>query len=316
MRPQRHRAACRLMAALALSFGLLHGPAGAAGNVTLNVAAIPIDPSANVYYALQQGYFQSAGLDVHIIPMTSGPAVVAAIASGSVDIGVSNVTSLAAARLHGIMLRFIAPAAITTPDTRTDLLLVPKDSPIQTAADLNGKTVAIGGIKSFQQVSASAWIDKHGGDAHTIKFIEVPFPEMGAALAAHRVDAAMTTEPFSSADLASARSLGQPLQAVATTYMLLGWAATDDWLRTHAESAARFATAMRQASRWANGHHKESAAILVKYTGIPQAVADKMARTAYGTDVTTALISPPVDASVRYGIIDKVVPSEDLIWHP
>ena len=316
MNKQRQCAAARFAAGLALAFGLLQASAGAADKVTLNVAAIPIDPSANVYYALEQGYFQNAGLDVRITPMTSGPAVVAAIASGAADIGVSNVTSLAAARLHGIPLRFIAAAAVTTPDTQTDLLMVPKDSTIQTGADLNGKTVAISGIKSFQQVSASAWIDKHGGDAHTVKFIEVPFPEMGAALDAHRIDAAMTTEPFSSADLATARSLGPALQSVAPTYMLLGWAATDDWLKTHADVAAKFATAMRQASQWANVHHKESAAILVKYTKITPAVAGRMARTAYGTEVTTALIAPPIDASVRYGIIDKAVPAEDLIWRP
>ena len=316
MNTQRYRGAARLAAVFTLAFGLLQASAGAADKITLNVAAIPIDPSANVYYALEQGYFQNAGLDVHITPMTSGPAVVAAIASGAADIGVSNVTSLAAARLHGIALRFLAAAAVTTPDTQTDLLLVPKDSTIQAGADLNGKTIAISGIKSFQQVSASAWIDKHGGDAHTIKFIEIPFPEMGAALDAHRIDAAMTTEPFSSADLATARSLGTALQSVAPTYMLLGWAATDDWLKAHADVAARFATAMRQASQWANGHHKESAAILVKYTKISQAVAEKMARTAYGTELTAAMISPPVDASLRYGIIDKAVPAADLIWRP
>ena len=316
MYSSRQRFIGTITAVAILTMAIFARQVNAAEKTVLNVAAIPIDPSANVYYALEQGYFQNAGLDVRITPMTSGPAVVGAVASGSDDIGFANVSSLAAAHLHGIPLRFIAAAAVATPDTRTDLMMVPKDSAARTGADLNGKTIAISGLKSFQQVSASAWIEKHGGDPRTVKFVEIPFPEMGAAMESHRVDAAMTTEPFSSADLTTARSLGPALQSVAPTYMLLGWVATDSWLKTHGEIAEKFASAIRQASQWANTHRKESAAILVKYTKITAAVAEAMARTTYGTEVTSAMISPPIEASVRYGIIDKSIPSDDLIWRP
>ncbi len=306
----------RIIGVTVLILGLVSGTARGADKQIVNVAAIPIDPSANVYYAIEQGYFDTVGLDVRVMPMTSGPAIVAAVASGAVDIGVSNVSSLAAARLHGIPIRFIAAAAVATPETRTDLIMVPKDSAVRIGSDLNGKTVAISGLKSFQQVSASAWIDKHGGDARTVKFVEVPFPEMGAAMEAHRVDAAMTTEPFSSANLATAHSLGPVLQAVAPNFMLLGWVASDTWLKAHSDIAQRYATAIRQASQWANTHRKESATILAKYTKMPPAVADAMARTTYGTELTPAMVSPALEASVRYGIIDKAMPSDDLIWRP
>jgi NitT/TauT family transport system substrate-binding protein len=286
----------------------------AADPIVLNVGALPVDTSAVVFYALDQGYFKDAGLDVHVQVMASGPVIAQAVAANAIDIGVANVATVAAARLRGVPLKFIAPAAIASEQTRTDLIMVSKDSPIQKAADLNGKTIALNGLKDLQQICAMAWVDKHGGDSKTLKFIEVPFPAMGGALDQKRVDAALPVEPFVSADKATARSLGDVLDGVGSRYMIVGWLASDAWLAAHADTAARFAAAIAKAAAWANSHEKESAAILVRNSKTDPATAATMARAIYGTRLEPALLQPVIDAAVKYGVIDKPVPVADLMW--
>ena len=286
----------------------------AAEPIVVNVGALPVDTSAVVFYAQDQGFFKDAGLDVHIQTMASGPVLAQAVAANAIDIGVANVATVASARLRGIGLKFIAPAAIASEQTRTDLIMVPKDSPIQRAADLNGKTIALNGLKDLQQICAMAWVDKHGGDSKTLKFIEVPFPQMGGAMDQKRVDAALPVEPFASADKGTARSLGDVLDGVGSRYMIVGWLATDSWLAAHADTATRFAAAIAKAAVWANAHEKESAAILVRNSKLDPAIAATMARAIYGTRLEPALLQPVVDAAVKYGVIDRPVPVADLMW--
>jgi NitT/TauT family transport system substrate-binding protein len=304
-----------LVSLIALGVFAASAPLGAADPVVVNVGALPVDTSAVVFYAQDQGYFKAEGLDVHLQTMASGPVLAQAVAANALDIGVANVATVASARNRGILLKFIAPAAIASDATRTDLIMVSKDSPIQKAADLNGKTIALNGLRDLQQICAMAWVDKHGGDSKTLKFIEVPFPQMGGALEQKRVDAAMPVEPFVSADRATARSLGNVLDGVGSHYMIVGWLATDAWIAAHPDVAARFAAAIAKAAVWANTHEKESAAILVRNSKLDPATADSMARAVYGTKLDPSLVQPVVDAALKYGIIDKPVAPSDLIWN-
>ena len=43
---------------------------------------------------------------------------------------------------------------------------------------------------------AMAWVDKNGGSSAKVKFIELPFPQMEAALVAGKVDAISVQEPL------------------------------------------------------------------------------------------------------------------------
>ncbi len=280
----------------------------------MNVGTLPTDGSAGVFYAQELGYFKDVGLDVHIATMSSGPVVAQAIAGHAIDIGVVNVVTVSSAYLRGIHFKYIALADIASPRTRTDMMMVLKNSTIQKAADLNNKTIALNGLKDLQQVCAMAWVDKNGGDSKTLKFVEVPFPEMGGALVQKRVDAAMLVEPFVSASRATARSIGNDLTGVGSNYMIVGWVATDTWLATHGDVARRFKSAILKADAWANDHQKESAAILVRHSKLKPEIVDTMARAVSGTNMDVSLIQPVVDAALKYDIIDKPVPATDLIW--
>jgi NitT/TauT family transport system substrate-binding protein len=302
--------------AAALSFGI--APAGRAADAPLteiNLINLPADNSAEVYYAQEMGFFKDAGLDVHVTPMTNSSAIIAALAGGGGDIGNSVVGSVADARGKGIPVLFLAPAGMSDISSPTAALIVAKDSPIKTAADLKGKTIAVSGLNDLTYFATRAWIDKNGGNSAAVKFLELPFPSEAAAVTTHRVDAAYMVEPFYAMAESDVRLLGRASAGVAPRYMATGWIATESWLASHADLALKFGTAIHRAALWANGHHKESAAILIKYIKVDPAIAEKMYRVPYATALEPRLIQPAIDTAAKY-TGQAPVSANSLIWAP
>jgi NitT/TauT family transport system substrate-binding protein len=282
---------------------------------TLKIGVIPVDVAANAFYAQDLGLFTKAGLNVDIQPMSSGPVLAQAVAGGAIDIGVSNVATIGAAKLRGLPFRFVAPAAVVLPGSKpTDVVMVLQDSPLRPGPSVNGKTIAINGLKDLQEIEARGWVDKFGGDSTTIKFVEVPFPAMGGALQEKRVDIIFPTEPFSTANATVGKVIGDAFDGVGPRFMLLGWFAANAWLAGHADVATKFATALRQASEWANSHQSDSAQMLANLTKMPLEVAHKMVRATYGLTLEPALLTPVLDLAVRYGLMPQSVAANDLIW--
>ena len=283
---------------------------------SVQISAAPIDLNGPVFYAQELGYFKKAGLDVHIQLTFAGvEAAAAALLAGSTDVGSANTATIAQAHLRGIDFRFFAPAGIFTESARpTEVVAVLKTSTIRTAADLNGKTIAVNSLSSMLQVATEAWLDNHGGNGKSIQFVEVAFPQMDAALEQHRIDAAVFTEPFATAAGDDTRVIGSPEEGVAPTFMTLGWYSTAAWLNAHPDVARRLVTALREGAAWGNTHLKESAAILSKYSKIPVSNANQMARAVYGLTLEAKLIQAPLDVAARYHFIAHTFPASEIMW--
>jgi NitT/TauT family transport system substrate-binding protein len=299
---------------VALCTAILPVTGGADTLAVVRLEQLPGDDAGTAFYAQDLGYFKNAGLDVQFSMISSGPVAAQAVAGGAGDIGISNVATIAAARLRGIPLRFIAPAGIGGEKNTQVVVMVAKDSPYKTAADLDGKTFGVNAVKAMPQLSAVTWMDKHGGDSRTVKFVEIPFPALAPSLEAHRIDAAIVTEPFASQAKGIARNLGTANDGLAPNSLVLGYFASDTWLATHADVAARFVRAIRQASVWANAHRAESAVILARNSKMQLDVITSMERADYGVDLDPATVDPIVQSAAKYGIIDKAVPISDMIW--
>ncbi|HXP94500.1 MAG TPA: ABC transporter substrate-binding protein [Candidatus Binatia bacterium] len=291
------------------------GPACAAATV-LRVGTQPVDSSGQVFYAKELGMFEAVGLDVQITSMPNGQEQVTAVSAGALDIGNSAVGSVAAAREKGLLVKYIAPGGLALASAPTDVLMVLKDSPIQTGADFSGKVIAVNGLGNVIQYGTEQWIDNHGGDSKKVKWVEIPFPLMAPALQQHRVDAATVVEPFVSDAKNVARGIGSVFESIASRFMTVGWLASDAWLQQNAEVAARFITAVRRASVWANAHRKESAEILMRYAKIKPETLETMTRVSYSLDLTAQDIQPAINVGVKYGAIEHPMAASEIMWRP
>jgi len=289
--------------------------AGAAqAPVALRVTTTYIDSGAEPFYAQDLGIFQKYGLNVELIPGKNGSAMVASVASDSADIGYSDIGALSKAYSKGIKLTAVAPAALWTDAAPVNQMIVPKTSPIRGAKDLNGKVFGIPGLATGAEYAVRAWIDKNGGDSNSVKFIELPYSAMAAALDAGRIDAAYVAEPFLTAAKKNGRLLAYADDAIAKVNLRTVWFASPEWAAAHQDVVKRFAAAMRETAIWANDKRNQarSAEILVKYSEIDPSTVASMIRAAYGVQLTPALVQPQIDVTARYNNF-TAFPAKELI---
>lgn len=261
--------------------------------------------------------FQSAGIDVTINVLQNSGAVDSAVSSGAVDVVASSVAVVANAVQRGFPLRFIGTGCIyssTAPPTSE--LVVAKDSPIQSAGDLNGKVVAVNGLKDITQLTVQAWLDKNGADLSSIKFVEIPFGTMPLALGEGRIAAANLPNSFIARAKDQVRILGNTQSALSDRYLIVGWTATEVWLQKNTELAKRVVGVLAQSATWANAYPKESAQILSPYLKIPAEQIESVPRAVFDDHprMSPSLLQPVIDAAVKYGILGRSMPAANLIW--
>jgi NitT/TauT family transport system substrate-binding protein len=235
-----------------------------------------------------------------------------AVAGGAIDIGQSNVVSISSAHERGIPFVIVAPASLYTSKQPQSALMVAANSPIRTAKDLNGKTIAVNGLQTISQLGPEAWIDQNGGTLSTVKFIEMPFGAMTDALKAGRVDAALISEPTLTDSRAhGVRLLDNVYDAIGNDFLIGSWFTTSAWAKAHPDLVRKYVAVMAQTARWANTHHAESAKILQAET--QTTVTPTTMRVIFGETLNNAQIQHLIDACAKYGVIKERFPAADII---
>jgi NitT/TauT family transport system substrate-binding protein len=287
-------------------------PVFAQSLISIKVATTPTDIGAQPFYATDMGFFKAAGLEANTQVLSNGSAITSAVLGGAIDIGQSNIVSLALAHQRGLDIVVIAPAGVYSSKEPTSAIVVAKNSPYKTAKDLNGKIIACNGLQNISQIGPEAWLDKNGGDVASYKWVDIPFPAMIDALDTGRVEAALIAEPVLSHALASGgRVLGYAYDAVAPTFMIGAWFTTGAWAKAHPDTVKRFQKAMLATAAWANKNRALSAQSLTKATKI--VVLPSMRRTSYGEKLDPAQMQPLIDATVKYGTLKAAFPAIDLV---
>jgi NitT/TauT family transport system substrate-binding protein len=96
-------------AAAALTLG---ASAALAQSVPVRVGVIPIVGAAPIFVASGKGWAKEAGLDVRITTFESGPNMIQALASGTIDVYVAGVMPLAVARSKGVDSKVVTATAV------------------------------------------------------------------------------------------------------------------------------------------------------------------------------------------------------------
>jgi NitT/TauT family transport system substrate-binding protein len=297
-----------LLAAL-FAFAL---PAGAQDVPKLRVLRGAVEFSEGVQYAQALGLFKKYGVDVDVQIVSSGEAAAAAIVGGTADIGAANVVSLVLSHEKGVGFTFIAPGAEYTGRAPTNALIVAKNSPLRGPSDLAGKTIGVIALGDVNTIAVRAWLERNGTDAKTVKFLELPNPQMSAAVERGAIDAAIISSPSLAPAMQTGRVLGLPYSAIADRFAINAWYAKKDWVATHRDTVARFTRAVTEAQLWANKNHADSAKILVADAKLDPDLVATMTRATFAPKLDDALIQPLIDLMAKYGRIPAPFPAADL----
>ena len=163
------------------------------------------------------------------------------------------------------------------------------------------------------QGAVMAWIDKNGGDAKTVNYFELPFPQMDAAIVSKRVDGAALIEPFFSASRPDVADIGLPYSAVnnGKPFMTTGVAGNSSWVEKNAAAAKKFEVAFHQAARWANNprNHEECVAILAEVVKMDPAIIKGYPRVVFAESNDPGLIQPVINMMAHYDIFPRTFPA-------
>jgi NitT/TauT family transport system substrate-binding protein len=211
----------------------------------LTVAVVPTTSVAGLYIVQQRGYFSDARLRVKIVSVASGVDALPKLVNSSVDVDEEQWTSDLAAEAAGVAhLHVLAPG--NSGGTALEEVVTPPGSPITTISQLCGKTIAVNTLNGLAVLLTSDALASHGIPASVVHFVVIPFPAMGAALAAHRVDGAFMTEPFlSAAELAyGVVPLFDIDQGAATDFPIARYVVTKAWAARYPTTTEAFTTAL------------------------------------------------------------------------
>jgi NitT/TauT family transport system substrate-binding protein len=274
----------------------------------ISVGVIPILDVAPLYLGIEKGFFAERGLEVTPKPAQGGAAIVPAVLSGENQFGFSNVVSLLTARDKGVPLVAVAGGASSTGDPAADFnaVLVRADSPLRSAKDLVGKTVAINTLNNIGDTTVRTAVEKAGGDPAGVRFVELPLPDMPAQLAAGRIDAAWTSEPFVTAIKdQGGRVLVDALTETYPTLQIATYFTSEQTRSKDPELVKDFVEAMNESLEYATAHQDEARAIATSYTKITPEVADKVVLPGWPAELNEQSLTAVGQAAKKYGTLKE-----------
>ena len=292
------------------------GGGAEAGPTTLKVGVIPIADVAPLYLGMKKGFFEEQQLKIEPQLAEGGAAITPAVVSGDFQIGFSNTISLLIAASQDLPVQIISQGVLggeSEEEAWADLLVL-KDGPIKDAKDLEGKTIAVNTLKNICEVTIKASLEKEGVAVDSLKFAEVPFPDMNAALEGGRVDGACVVEPFVSQGKAGkARGIDPFYVRTAPDLTVATYFTSTRYAEQNPDVVDRFVDAMNRSLTYAQENPDEVREVLLDYTEIPPEAAKQIKLPIWRPDLNEPTIELLSDLSVKYGLIEEQPDLGELI---
>jgi NitT/TauT family transport system substrate-binding protein len=285
----------------------------------LKLALQPLTNYTNILVARDKGFFAEENLNVTWTTVSQGAWTVEAVYGGSVHFGGSGLIEPLIARGNGLDLMFaVANGRIQPKAPDNNALLVRTNDPISKATDLAGKTVAAGLINSPNYIHMVHWLKKAGVDPKSVRFLELPFPQMADALYQNRLDAVWNVEPFVTIMVKSgqARIIAHPYQENIPNMDITAIYARESWLKSNKDVALRFKRAVDKGTNYFNAAPKdERDEWVAKFTGVKQELVAAMTLPQFVTEFNVPGLRANVELAASLGVV-KPFDVESMIWKP
>ncbi|MFI0444150.1 ABC transporter substrate-binding protein [Actinomadura sp. 6N118] len=274
---------------------------------TLNIGTLPIAYAAPVYLAQQKGWFKEEGLTVKTEVFAGGAAALPKLMGGQIDMMVSNHVSAIATTAKGQKLRILGEIDLGVEKELP--VLVAKDSPIHTPADLKGKKIALNTVRNLGELTVTSALATAGVDVKKdkVQFVEAPFPTMVGLLEKKSVDAIWVAEPFltDAQKKLGARTVLDSLTGATKDLPLDGYVATDAFVKKNPKTVAAFKRAIARAQALAAQDRNAVINILPSFAKIDKNTASSIVIGPFVTSTSETRLQRVADLMLKYGFIDQ-----------
>ncbi|MGR6915603.1 ABC transporter substrate-binding protein [[Actinomadura] parvosata] len=281
-------------------------PAASGGGLEktdLLIGVVPVASSASLFIADKRGFFKQEGLTVKTEIIQAPTAVMPKIVNGSMDAFLTSYVSLMTINDSGAAkLKLLQHTMGGAPGFCA--VVVAKDSPIRTVADLKGRTIAVNVLKTLGHTVVNAHLQQAGLRPDDVKFVAVPFADQLGALSTGKVDAAWLAEPFLSAAKKNGAvqivdTMGGPTAGVPID----GWGVTEQWLAEYPKTAAALHRALAKGQQIAGADRKAIDEVVPTYTQISPDVAAAMRVGTFTMESDRAGVQKLADLMYGFGFI-------------
>ncbi|MDH0959596.1 sulfonate ABC transporter substrate-binding protein [Pseudomonas chengduensis] len=256
------------------------------------------------------------GVEVKWTEFPGGPQLLEGLNVGSVDFGVTGETPPVFAQAAGADLLYVAHEP---PAPSGEAILVPKDSPIKSVAELKGKKVVLNKGSNVHYLLVRA-LEDAGLKYSDITPVYLPPADARAAFERGSVDAWVIWDPFQSAaeKQLQARSLRDGSGLVDNHQFYL---ATRTYAEKNPQVIGVLVEEIRGVGEWVKGNLDEATSQVAPLIGLsPEITRQAVERQGYGAQ----FISPEVvaaqqkiaDTFTELKLIPKQLTIKDVIWTP
>ena len=251
------------------------GSSAGVTNVTLGY--VPYSDDAALFYAQDGGIFRQHGLNVTFVAQASPVAVEASMASGTEQFGFITTPVLINLNSKGVQVKCVSSVDGNEPSSDANdstVLVAAKGSGITSIKDLAGKNVAEVQLTSLNSLAVEVLAKRAGIDPASVHLIAMPFPQMPAALAQGRVQAAVIVAPFISTALAEgAVPLIHPNVALFPNGTVTCLDVMGSYASAHPSVVAAFRAAMNESIAYSQAHQSQAKATLTSHLSLSPAQA-------------------------------------------
>jgi sulfonate transport system substrate-binding protein len=256
------------------------------------------------------------GYTVSWTEFPSGPPLLEALNVGSIDFGISGETPPIFAQAAGAPLVYLA---YDPPAPRGEAILVPKDSPLKSVADLRGKKVALNKGSNVHYLLVRA-LEQAGLKYTDIQPVFLAPADALAAFSRGAVDAWVIWDPYEAAAEAStgARILTDGTGLVANHQFYFS---SKKFLADNAKAVDAVLDALNEADDWAKSNIGAVAEQLSPSIGLPASVLEvSLKRESYGIlPIDHEVIASQqriADTFLALGLLPKAINVSDLQRKP
>lgn len=276
------------------------------GPDVVQMGLIRIVDVAPLFLGQQQGFFADRDIELEVSFAAGGAAITPGVMSGEFDFGFSNIISMLLASSQGLPVKIVSNGNNSTTVDGEDFgaLIVRDDSPYQSAADLEGASVASNTLQNIVETVVRQSVRLDGGDPDQVNFTEIPFPEMQPALEAGDVDAIFVVEPFTSAAIAAGhRVIASSYAEAAPDLTVAVYFTSQELVDSNPDLVRRFTEAMQESLAYADSHPDETRQVLLEYTEIPEEALDSLILPRFPTEINRESVEIMTELALQDGLL-------------
>ena len=267
----------------------------------LTVGILTGQQGVSTKLAEKYGYFTQQGLQVTSKMFASGPAAIPALLNGELDFCISNYVSF----FQAVAQKTLDAKVVVDVDQLGEnsfAVIAKPDAGIAEPKDLIGKKVSIHQPGSIAEVLLRATLKDHDVDPNLVKFQQVKFPDIPAAINSGQIDAGTELEPFITQ---AERQFGmQPVLKIVTgstaNITSAGFIATSQFIEKNPKTVAAFQKAM-VAGQTAAADRAKLLEVLPDLNGVDKDTASLLNVDVFPTSVSASQLQRVITLMQTYG---------------